>query len=130
MKKEAINFIWSDRKRIFRLPLTFTKYSLSKDRLFLEKGLINMKLEEIVLYRIRDISLSISLWQRIFGVGTVTVVSSDHSNPKLEIVNIKNPLEIKELIHKNVERMKEERRLRVGELIDGDDYDEDDSLNQ
>ena len=122
----TLKFIWQDRKRICGMPITFTKYSMSDDRLFIEKGLLNMKQEENVLYRVRDISLSISFWQRLFGVGTVTVISSDHTTPKLELVNIKNPREVKELIHNQVEQMKKEHRMRVGELIDNNIDDETD----
>ena len=42
-----------------------------------------MNLEEILLYRVRDISLRISLGQRIFGVGTILLQSSDKSMPCL-----------------------------------------------
>ena len=94
---DAIEYIWKDRKRILGMPLSFTKYSLSEDRIFLETGLLNMNLEEILLYRVRDISLRISLGQRIFGVGTILLQSSDKSMPVLEIKNIKNPREVKEL---------------------------------
>lgn len=113
-----IKLLWNDRKRILGMPITFTRYSMSQDRLFLEKGLLNMSQEEILLYRVRDISLNISLWQRIFGVGTITVKSSDKTLPELRIENIKLPREIKEKIHTQVEEMKISRRMRVGEIID------------
>ena len=112
-----LEYLWKDRLRHFGLPLSFTRYALSQDRLFLETGLLNTRCEEILLYRVRDISLKISLGQRIFGVGTVTVQSSDQSLPVLEIKNIKSPREIKELIHQNVEEMKLSRRMRVGEIL-------------
>ena len=83
-----MELIWKDRKRILGMPITFTKYSMSKDRLFLETGLLNMNQEEILLYRVRDISLHISLWQRLFGVGTIIVKSSDQTLPELHIENI------------------------------------------
>lgn len=121
----TIEFLWEDRKRILGMPITFTRYKLSSDRLFLETGLLNMKLDEILLYRVRDVSLSISLGQRIFGVGTVTIHSTDKSLPILTIQNVKQPREIKELIHQNVEKMKTERRMRVGEIITSGDYDDD-----
>lgn len=78
---DAIEYIWKDRKRILGMPLSFTKYSLSEDRIFLETGLLNMNLEEILLYRVRDISLRISLGQRIFGVGTILapIVGQEHA---------------------------------------------------
>ena len=89
-----------------------------------------MKQEEVILYRVRDISLSISLWQRIFRVGTVLVQSSDKSLPKLELKNIRKPREVKELIHKQVEEMKIARRMRVGEIVDDgcDDCGDDDAI--
>ena len=122
---DAIEYIWKDRKRILGMPLSFTRYSLSEDRVFLETGLLNMNLEEILLYRVRDISLRISLGQRIFGVGTVLRQSSDKSMPVLEIKNIKKPREVKELIHHQVEEMKIKRRMRVGEILDNDPEDPD-----
>lgn len=119
-----IKYIWADRKRILGMPITFTRYALSEDRLFLETGLLNTKCEEILLYRVRDISLTISLGQRIFGVGTVTIQSSDKSKPVLEIKNIKAPRDTKETIHEAVEEMKLRRRMRVGEILTGEDYDD------
>ena len=116
--------LWHDRKRILGMPISFTRYALSEDRLFLKRGFLNVKLDEIVLYRVRDLRLTVSLWQRIFGVGTVTVVSTDKSIPELKLKNIRHPGEVKELIHENVEKMKIARRMRIGEMsmdIDDDD---------
>lgn len=112
--------IWKDRKRILGMPISFTRYSLSEDRIFLETGLLNTHFEEVMLYRIQDISLSISLGQRIFGVGTVTLHSSDRTTPHLALKNIRTPREVKELIHQQVEAMKDARRMRIGEILDDD----------
>ena len=122
---KSLEYLWSDRRRRLGLPLSFTRYFLSEDRLFLETGLLSTHCEEILLYRVRDLSMKISLGQRIFGVGTVTVQSSDKSCPVLELRNIKHPRETKEIIHQAVEQMKLQRRMRVGEVM-GDDYHHDD----
>ena len=116
--KENIQTRWSDRSRIFGLPITFTKYSMSDDRIFCEKGLLNMKFEEILLYRVRDISMKITLGQRIFGVGSILLQSSDKTAPVLEITNVKNPRQVKEMIHQQVEQVKEQRRIRFGEVLE------------
>lgn len=118
--------IWKDRKRYLGLPLSFTRYSLSEDRLFLSVGFLNIKDEEVLLYRVRDINTSRTLWQRLFGVGTVTVVSSDKSMPTFELKNVKDPMAVKELIHDQVEAMKIRRRVRVGEIM-ASGYDEDEA---
>ena len=115
----AITYVWNDRKRYFGLPLSFTKFALGEDRLFLEKGLFNINADEVLLYRVRDLELNISLGQRIFGVGPVRVHSSDHSIPLLELTNIKNPREVKEMIHKAVEEAKDKRRMRTMEIMGG-----------
>ncbi len=119
----TIQYLWKDRKRYFGLPLSFTRYSMSEDRLFLSVGFLNIKDDEILLYRVRDIDTNRSLWQRLFGVGTVTVVSSDKTQPVLALKSIKDPLMVKELIHNQVEECKLKRRVRVGEIMgdaDGD----------
>ena len=55
MALEAITYLWKDRKRILGLPITFTRYRLSEDRIFRETGLLNLKEEEVLLYRVRDL---------------------------------------------------------------------------
>ena len=124
----SIEYLWKDRKRYFGLPLSFTRYSLSEDRLFVSEGFLNLKDDEVLLYRVRDIDTRRSLGQRIFGVGTVTVVSSDKTMPNLVLKNIKDPVMVKELIHKQVEEMKIQRRVRFGEIM-GTDLDNDNELD-
>lgn len=124
----SIAYLWKDRKRYFGLPLSFTRYSLSEDRLFVSEGLLNIRDDEVLLYRVRDIDTRRSLWQRLFGVGTVTVVSSDKTMPNLVLKNIKDPVMVKELIHKQVEEVKIQRRVRFGEIM-GTDLDNDDELD-
>ena len=127
----AINivYLWKDRKRYFGLPISFTRYCMSEDRIFVSEGFFNIKDDEILLYRVRDIDTKRTLWQRIFGVGTVTVMSSDKSMPTLELKNIKDPIRVKEMIHAQVEEMKIRRRVRFGEIM-GNDLDNDDELDE
>ena len=115
-----IQYIWKDRKRYFGIPISFTRYALSEDRLFLSVGFLSIKDDEVLLYRVRDIDTSRSLWQRLFGVGTVVVMSSDKSMPNMVLKNIKDPVRIKEIIHEQVEEMKIRRRVRVGEIMTAD----------
>ena len=129
------DYIWTDRKRFLGMPLSFTRYAMSEDRLFVSVGFLNIKDDEILLYRVRAITTSRSLWQRLFGVGSVTVVSSDKTQPTLVLKNIKTPLVVKELLHQQVEEMKLKRRVRVGEIMasgydeNEDELDSDDENN-
>ena len=116
---DSIQYLWQDRKRYFGLPLSFTRFRLSEDRLFLEKGFLNINIDEVLLYRVRDLEVNLKLTQRIFGVGTVMVHSSDKSVPVLELTNIKQPREVKEMIHKAVEEAKLKRQMRTMEIMGG-----------
>lgn len=118
MNQESTNVLWSDRLRRLGLPLSFTRYRLTDERLFCETGFLNIREEEILLYRIRDLELKLTLGQRIFGVGSVYVHSSDKTKPTLELKNIKNPRIVKELLSKQVEAYKDKRRMRSMEIVD------------
>lgn len=125
MPRKNDELYWWDKKRYFGLKLSFTTYSVSEDRLFRESGFFTRSYEEVLLYRVRDISLKRSMWQMIFGVGTITIHSSDKSSSTLLLQNVKSPKQVKELIHQLVEESKERRRFRFGEFdtIGGDDED-------
>ena len=125
MKKEKIVYLWKDRKRFLGMPLSFTRYMLSEDRLFLSRGFLNVQDDEVLLYRVRDISTSRNLLQRMLGLGTVTVMSTDKTCPNLVMKNIKDPVAVKEMLHKHVEEMKLHRQVRVNELTNMDDKGDD-----
>ncbi len=117
LEKTKTNYIWKDRKRILGMPISFIRYRMSEDRLFFETGLLNTRCEEILLYRIRDVSVTVSFWQRFTGVGTVTVSSTDKSVPVLAMRSIKQPREVKELLHRQVEKAKIAYRVRYTEMM-------------
>ena len=68
-EKEEV--LWQDRRRYLGLPLSFTIYSFSNNKFYLKKGLFTTHSEEILLYRILDLQFRQTLWQKIFGVGTI-----------------------------------------------------------
>lgn len=126
-----VDVVWKDRKRIiFGLPWTFTKYGLSEDRIFIETGFVNLTENEVRLYRIMDVSLERKLWQRMFGLGTITCHSSDKSMGVFKICNIKKPSEVKELISSYVEEERSRKKVTSKEFIMNDDSDEDDGVDE
>ena len=125
------NILWHDRKRYFGLPISFTKYSMSEDRLFVETGLLNLTQNEVRLYRILDLQLKRSIGQRIFGVGSIIVSSSDKSLGTFEIKNIKNSANVKEMLSVQVEQQREAKRVVGREYMGGEvdfDADEDEQI--
>lgn len=118
MEKIVNKFIWEDKKRpIFGLPLSFTKYKLTEEKLLIETGFLTINQEEIRLYRIMDISLKRRLIQRIFGVGTIHCCSADKTAPEFEIKDVKNAEDVKELLSKKVEEERERKRISGREYM-------------
>ncbi len=116
---EELKILWKDRKRpIFGLPLSFTKYKLLEDKLLIDSGILSIKQEEIRLYRIMDITLKKSIWQRIFGVGTIHCCSADKSTPEFDIKDIKNAFEVKELLSNKIEEQRDKKRVSGREFFD------------
>lgn len=123
-KKEKVemNYVWRDRKRtIFGLPISFTVYRLTEEKLLMQTGFLNIQEEEVRLYRIMDITLKRSLWQRIFGVGTIHCCSADKSTPEFDIVSVKNPMWVKEMLSDRVEEEREKKKVSGREFMTGDD---------
>ena len=123
----AKEIVWSDRKRIiFGLPWTFTKYSLTKEKLLVETGILNKDEEEIRLYRIMDLTLKRSLWERLFGLGTIHCCTADKSSPELDIKWIKDSAYVKDLLSDLVEQERMEKRVSSREFFSDSDGDLDD----
>lgn len=116
MKKESM--IWYARKRLWcGLPWTFTKYGMDEGRLFVESGLLNTQEQEVRLYRILNISLSKSLVQRVFGMGTVHIDSTDVDLKCLKMINVKDSDHVKELLSSRVEEERLKNRVSAREFM-------------
>lgn len=117
-------YIWKDRKRtIFGLPLSFTRYRLTDDKLLVETGFLSRKEEEVRLYRIMDLTLHRPLWQRMFGVGTIHCCTADKSTPEFDILKIKDAENVKNLISDMVEEQREAKHITAREFMDDGDFD-------
>lgn len=118
--------IWTDKKRgLFGLPLSFTRYALSEDRLYIRSGVLTKVEDEVWLYRILDVTLRQTLRQRIDGVGTIHCCSSDASKKEFSLENIRNPREVKELLSNMIETQRQRKRVYFHESLatDPDDGD-------
>ena len=123
MKKynQDAEVIWKDRKRYFGLPLSFTRYSIVKTasgrtKLVNVNGFFTTKTEEVEMYRVDDVSIYRSLFDKIFGVGTITVYCRDASCEKLELVRVKHPFKVKEIINNMVVEDRQNLGVRYGEM--------------
>lgn len=110
--------IWKDRKRTFLgLPLSFTKYKLTQEKLYITTGFFNIKEEEVRLYRIIDMTLNCSFIQRLFNVGTIHFYSIDNSSSEFDVMSIKNPRQVKEMFSKVIEDERVKKKVASREVL-------------
>lgn len=107
--------VWSDKKRYLGMPISFTRYKLIKSegmysKLISETGFLSTSVEDINLYRVDDLAVSQSLFDKMFGVGSITVFCRDASCEKIVLRNIKKPYDVYQLLTDMVA----EDRKRVG----------------
>lgn len=114
--------VFKERKRwlFLGLPFTFTTYSISEELITINSGLLNSKENDCYMYRIVDVRLERSLFERLFGLGTVHCFSGDVTDPDLKLLHIKNAKEIKDYILKASEEERLRRRTLNTQNLDGD----------
>ena len=118
-KKKTIQKIFCGKteKRILGLPISFTRYSLTNERLIIKTGLLNTETDELLLYRIMDIELNQSFGQKIFGVGSVILHASDRTTPTLTLQNIKKPNDVKRYLSRLIETIRDEKNITGKEMF-------------
>ncbi len=111
-----------ERKRwgFFGLPFTFTIYRMNEKKLTVQTGLLTTNEDDILLHRIMDTSLSRTLWQKLFKLGSIRIASTDQSSPELVIKNIRNFRAFKDTLDERVESERLRMRVHIGEVYDGD----------
>lgn len=89
------------------------RYRLTSHRFFKQVGILSRKLNELELVRVDDVSVEQNVIQRLFDVGTVTIIApTDNTDPRLEVYGIDAPIPLKEKIRENVQK----RRSRMVNL--------------
>ncbi len=115
--RENEKVLWSGYKRFLRFKNPFTKYTLTNRALYIESGFLRYSFSEVRLFRICDISVSKTIPERIFGTGSLIVMSADKSTPMLRVGSILGVGELKMLISEQVDFERSRQGVRMGEFI-------------
>lgn len=78
-----------------------TLYTITNQRVMIEKGLLSKSLSEIDLRYVEDTQFNQGLIDRMLGVGNVTIISSDKTTPVYVLTAVRDPRALRELIRTN-----------------------------
>jgi hypothetical protein len=83
MKEDRSKFLWTGKPHNFLgLALNFTRYIFTEEKIITRKGFLNIKEDEILIYRVIDKRMELPITQRIFGCGTIFLRAMDSDTPK------------------------------------------------
>ena len=122
-----MEFVERKRWLFLGLPFTFTKYTIKEDMITIDEGLLKTVENDCYMYKVQDVQLTATLAEKLFRLGTVTCFTGDTTDPKLELVHIKNARAVKDFILEMSEAARIKRRtvnmldIGSGDISDIDD---------
>lgn len=99
-------------------------YQLTSERMRLFEGVLNQEIGEVELYRVKDTNISRPFWLRIFGLATIKADTSDRTHPTVILEAVKDGVEVRELLRKQVEILRDQKRVREVDFDGSGDGDE------
>lgn len=104
------------------LQVVSVKYELDSGRLKVRSGILMKSVDEIELYRIKDVRLDFSLLNQLAGIGTITITSSDETtrNGKLIMAGVPMAEARREEIRRLVDTAREKRGVREIDMVHED----------
>ena len=116
---EEEQVLWHDRKRwlFLGLPWTFTRYDLTESKLRVSVGFFKKTEDDILLYRISDVTFFQTLGERLNGLGTLCIISSDVSQPEAHLRHVKKPHKVKTLLMQKIEEARKKNGVFASELV-------------
>jgi len=82
------------------LTLKRIRYEVTPERIEFSRGIFNRKIDNIDMFRIVDIKLHRSLADVLTGVGAVTLITKDETDPVFEFEKIADPKELYDILKK------------------------------
>lgn len=80
------------------IRLRSTMYKVTNQRVLIEQGVLSKTVDEIDLRYVDDSQFTQTLVDRLLGIGSVTLVSSDKTSPRFVLRSIKDPRGVREII--------------------------------
>jgi uncharacterized membrane protein YdbT with pleckstrin-like domain len=99
-----------------------SKYELTEERLIIRRGIVAKSVDEIELYRIKDVRINFTIINQIAGIGTICISSSDETtrNGDLVIRDVERAQARREELRRLVDIARQKRRVREVDMVHED----------
>ena len=99
-----------------------TTYRLTTERLITERGIFSKTTDTLELYRVRDLQTTSSVFERMAGLQTVTLLTGDTSSPMLVIDAVPVAAGLPDKFRTQVEETRMKKRVRTVDVEDDDQH--------
>ena len=103
-------------------------YELTSERIRLYNGVLNQRIDEVELYRVKDTVVERPFGLRILGLSSVILDTSDRSHPVVELEAVRGAIDLRNTLRKRVEYWRDRKRVREVDFEEGGDMEGDDGL--
>ncbi len=88
------------------------QYVVTTQRIRVISGICNQDIQEIELFRVKDTMVRQKFSQRLFGLGTITIVSGDSQHPRLVLEGIPHAVDLRERLRQEVMALRQRYGVR------------------
>lgn len=88
------------------------EYVVTTQRVRVVSGLFSKDIQEIELFRVKDTMAHQSFFLRLFGLGTITVLSGDENHPRLVLSGVPRAIELRERLREEVMTLRQRFGIR------------------
>jgi uncharacterized membrane protein YdbT with pleckstrin-like domain len=98
-------------------------YELTEERLIVRRGIIMKSIDEIELYRVKDVRIDFSIVNQLADIGRISISSSDETTRttgELVLRDIERARERREQLRRLVDTARQKRRVREIDMVHED----------
>ncbi len=125
LRRDYGEILWTGKKCIIGLPISFTRYIITDTMLYTKVGFLNIKEDEIDLYKITDKTMKFTLGQRMCGCGTISITARDCDTPEKHLISVKKPREVKRILDEAVREQRDKYMVRGRDMMGASVHDHD-----
>lgn len=111
--RDGVNMSWSDYQHYCLLPFTRRIYYIYEGCLYESFGVYKRRENQCPMYLITDITVEISLFQRLLGTGTLVIKARDETDRTIVLKNIREPKRVRNMIQNLSEKQKAKKEIII-----------------
>ncbi len=92
-------------------------YVVTTQRIRVVSGIFSKDIQEIELFRVKDTMAHQTFFLRLFGLGTITILSGDERQPRIVLSGVPQAIELRERLRQEVMTLRQRFGVREVDVM-------------